>query len=176
MDPNKSSAKVPSKTIGTKQDIKYEERVAVRAIVQNDNNQIIIIHAKRDNYYKLPGGGIEANEDHVVAVRREVLEETGCLVDIEGECIGVVKEWRNDLHQFSYCYVGKLVEDTGAVELTQEELGNGLRHEWIGVGKVVERMKNVEPTFELGRCIGERDGWIVGIFLGGGKGEMEGGI
>ena len=158
-----------SKTIGTQQNIKYQERLAVRAIVKNDKNEIIIIHAKKENYYKLPGGGIEGNEDHATAVQREILEETGCVVRMEGECIGVVEEWRIGLHQFSHCYVATLVEDTGKTALTEEEMGDGLVHEWVDFGRVLEVMKGVEPGSELGRFIQERDIFFVEVFAGLGR-------
>lgn len=165
MNPNASLTGTPSKTIGTKQNIKYEERLAVRVIAKNDRDQILIIHAKKDSYYKLPGGGIEANEDHIIAAKREALEETGCIVVVEGSCIGEVEEWRNDLHQFSYCYVGKLVDDTGVIELTEEEVEDGLKHEWMSIGTALGKMKSAEPTSELGRYIQERDIFFVETFV-----------
>lgn len=40
---------------------------------------------KKDKYYKLPGDGIEADEGHSVAAVREAMEETGCIVKVDGE-------------------------------------------------------------------------------------------
>jgi len=159
-----SATEKPSKTIGNRKDTRYEERRSVRVIAKNVKNEMIIMYAKRDNYYKLPGGGIEAKEDHCIAARRESLEETGCEVKIEGDYIAVVEEWRNDLHQLSYCYVATLVDDTGAPELTEEEMSDGLQHEWVSVATALERMKAVQPTSELARFIKERDIFFVETF------------
>jgi ADP-ribose pyrophosphatase YjhB (NUDIX family) len=35
---------------------------------------------QRDNYYKLPRGGIDPGEDHATAIHREFAEETGGVV------------------------------------------------------------------------------------------------
>lgn len=160
-----STSKTPSKRIGIeKEDVDYIERLAVRAITKNEKDEIIIIYAKKDNYYKLPGGGIEADEDHKIAILREALEETGCEVHVTGDCIAEVEEWRNDLHQISYCYESKLVRDTGVLELTRDEVGDGLQHEWASISAALERMKAAQPTSELGRFIKERDIFFVETF------------
>ena len=129
--------------------------------------------ASKDNYYKLPGGGVEDGEDHIKATEREVKEETGCSVEIDGTrgVVGGTEEWRGGLHQWSFCYRGVVVDGAGGrVELTEEEVEDGLGHEWIGVGEVVAVMAGVRPTSELGRFIRERDLFLVGVGLGLGSG------
>jgi len=140
------AVKAPSKVIGIKSDINYVDRHAVRVITKNDDDGIIIIHVAKGNYYKLPGGGIEADEDHSMAAQREVMEETGCRVRLDGECIANVEEWRNNLHQISYCYVVHLIKDTGVPELTEQEKADGLQHEWISINAALEKMKAIQPT------------------------------
>jgi 8-oxo-dGTP diphosphatase len=151
------------KVIGTKKNISYIERQAVRLVISNSKNQIII-HARKENYYKLPGGGIEAGEDGRVAGEREAMEETGCKVEIDGDCIATTKEWRNDLHRISYCYRARTIEDIGAPELTEEEVADGLRHEWVEVEEAMEKMKGCEPTSVLGEFIRERDYYFVEVY------------
>ena len=43
-------------------------------------NKLSVIYSRRDKYCKLPGGGIEAGEDNISAMIREVREETGLTV------------------------------------------------------------------------------------------------
>ncbi|KAK6330806.1 hypothetical protein TWF718_003005 [Orbilia javanica] len=159
---------VPSRTIGIKaDDIEYQDRLAVRVIVQREeSDKIIIIHVKKGNYYKLPGGGVEGDEDYQLAATREVLEETGCKASIETECIGAVEEWRNDLHQISYCYVGSVTDDSGRPELTEDEVLDGLVHEWAPVHEALHKMKGIKPTSELGLYIQKRDTFLLETFLG----------
>ncbi|KUJ24632.1 uncharacterized protein LY89DRAFT_26119 [Mollisia scopiformis] len=146
--------------------VTYVERTAVRAILQNPlNKRLAIIHVKKGNYYKLPGGGIEPNEDHSIAVAREILEETGCMISMDiGTCLATCEEYRNDLHQISYCYVTKMIEDTGRPELTELEASEGLSHRWVSVNEAMEVMQDSVPTSELGKFIKERDLFFVEKF------------
>lgn len=58
-------------------------RVAV-ALVQEDA-LLLVRHQKRDrSYWLLPGGGLEFGESLQEAAHREVLEETGIQVQVEG--------------------------------------------------------------------------------------------
>jgi len=153
----------PSKVIGTKQaDLRYVDRNAVRVIVCNPSQEIIILYASKDGYYKLPGGGVEADEDHRISGEREAMEETGCKTVMDAECIATSEEWRNDLHQISYCYRARLVEETGRTELMDDELADGLGSDgWMGVELGLEKMRACQPTSELGCFIKERDLFFV---------------
>ena len=140
----------PSTVIGTKPEaVKYVDRSAVSLIIQNDKSEVIIIHVSKGRNYKLPGGGVEVDEDHVLAAHREAMEETGCKVQLDEKCIATIEEWRNDLHQISYYSTTKLVKDIGASALTDEETAEGLRHEWVPVKSALPKMKEILPTSEL---------------------------
>lgn len=56
--------------------INYTKRKGAYVIVKQDNDKIII--ASEDNKYFLIGGGIEPEESEEEALKREVIEETGC--------------------------------------------------------------------------------------------------
>lgn len=65
--------------------------------------------------------------------------------------------------------------------LTEQEVDEGLEHEWVGVGEAVERMQvgsceaGTGMETEVGRFVGERDAWFVERFLEVVKGGKEGG-
>jgi 8-oxo-dGTP pyrophosphatase MutT (NUDIX family) len=169
------TTKIPSKVLGTKlPDITYRERLAVRLIIKNDENEIAIIYAKNGDYYKLPGGGIEGDENHSDAAQREAMEETGCRVTVEDTCFAEVEEWRDGLHQFSYCYRSHLVEDTGASDLTASEIDDGLQHEWVPIDAALDKMKNAFPTSNFGNSVKERDIFFVETYIKSTKSPAQG--
>jgi 8-oxo-dGTP pyrophosphatase MutT (NUDIX family) len=153
----------PPKVIGTEQaGVSYTDRHAVRVVAFDREGKVAIIHAKRDNYYKLPGGGIDPDEDHETAVKREFAEETGGLIKLrDGGCVATTKEFRNDLRQVSYCYCADLVDDSGKPSLTEDEVADGLSHQWMSVEEAKRVMAEAEPTSELGRYIKQRDMYLL---------------
>ncbi len=54
-------------------------RPAVRGLVIDHDNFILMVRLVFDNgaFWVLPGGGIDADEDHFTALHRELAEETG---------------------------------------------------------------------------------------------------
>ena len=56
-------------------------RVACRAIIIKDN-KLAMIKGKKFNELKFPGGGLEQDETHLECLMREVVEETGLIIDV----------------------------------------------------------------------------------------------
>jgi 8-oxo-dGTP diphosphatase len=175
-----------SLTLGSPaKDTTYETRTAVRCIIIN-NDQICIIHVKKGtyvpmigsksgisltrrpqgNYYKLPGGGVEPEDPNdEVACQREALEETGCEVIVRPGMIAQTIEYRGTLHQESHAYVCTVRNDTGRVELTDLEASEGLAHLWCSIAEALQKMKDVEPSTELGEFIKKRDVFLLETYL-----------
>lgn len=101
-------------------------RLGARGIVIREDGKIAIFNKRNRNEYKLPGGGIEGEEEPEIAFKREVLEETGCEVEII-ECLGTTEEYKslNNFKQISYVFVGKVLKDTKQLNLTQKEKDEG---------------------------------------------------
>jgi ADP-ribose pyrophosphatase YjhB (NUDIX family) len=66
-------------------------KVAVSALVRDDQGRILMIHRTDNGKYSIPGGGLEAGETVSNAVVREVKEETGIDVEVTG-MIGVFSD------------------------------------------------------------------------------------
>lgn len=123
----------------------------------DENKLIPVLFVSRHNYHKIPGGGIEKSEDKTQALTREVLEETGCEVEISGE-IGEVNEYRSrwNLFQTSYCYIGKIIKK-GEASFTKDERKNGFQLLWLSLDEAIEKFKNDKPNDYEGKFINERD-------------------
>ncbi len=105
-------------------------RQAARCILLNDKDEVALVYFGRDNFYKLPGGGIDEGERVVDALRREVREETGYeITDIEE--LGIVEENRYycGMHQVSYCYTARATMQ-GELAPTAEEVAAGVEVRW----------------------------------------------
>ncbi len=118
-------------------------RMASRGIVINKDGKIAVMHKRLKNEYKLPGGGMEGPEEKEKAFLREVLEETGCHVEII-EFLGTVEEERTqkNFKQISYVYVAKVTEDTNTFHLTKKEEKEGMELLWMELGDAMDKVTN----------------------------------
>ena len=57
--------------------VTYTRRIGVYAILPRDGDLLVTFQGEPDNELQLPGGGGDPGEQHVRALHREVLEETG---------------------------------------------------------------------------------------------------
>ena len=120
-------------------------RYGTRGIIFNDKNEIAILNKTNKNEYKLIGGGIEENEDPIIAFKREVLEETGCKVEIDA-CLGIIKEEKSqdNFMQTSYVYVAHVVEDTNHLNLTEDEIDDNATLLWLSIDDAIDKIKSCE--------------------------------
>lgn len=129
----------------------YALREAARAVVVDDENSIALLHVKNGDYYKLPGGGIEENEDVPDALKRELLEEIGCHAEIVTN-LGTVREFRFywNLEQLSYTYIARTIGEKGQPNFTQKEMDDGFEVVWADsiqqAIELLERSANHEQS------------------------------
>ena len=149
-------------------------RLSVRAIVFSSDGKIALLNKTKKNQYKLPGGGVENGEKLEDALRREILEETGCKIDIVGE-IGIIREKRShdNFIQESTIYLAKVNDDTQKLNLTQREKDEGGRLIWKLPKDSLELIKSSfnklkESKYESiyhSRFVAKRDQYILEYFL-----------
>lgn len=136
----------------------YRVRKASRAIILNDSNQIALLYVSKNNYHKLPGGGIEKDENIAYALKREAAEEAGVEIDIIRE-VGTIIEYRDkfDQLQISYCFIAKVNKKLGNMSFTEDELVLGFQLKWVTIEEAVELVKNDKPKDYAGKFIQKRD-------------------
>lgn len=111
-------------------------RPSARAIIIKDG-KIAMVHSKKYNYYKLPGGGIEAAESMEDALIREVLEETGlCVIKNSiqeyGQVHRVQKGIKEDIFiQDNYYFLCCVKEDLEQQNLDKYEAEAGFTLEFL---------------------------------------------
>lgn len=69
-------------------------RKAVRAVIMK-NGQLLMLRTIHGDF-KFPGGGVKKEEEDTVALKREVMEETGFGLSQVGACLGRVLERKED--------------------------------------------------------------------------------
>lgn len=141
-------------------DTLYKIRKAARAVVLNKDNKIAILYVSKDNYHKLPGGGVEENENIIEALNREILEEVGANIKVLKE-VGVIIEYRKLRKpyqlQISYCYIAKVDGDIVRPSFTDNEIKDGFKLKWVDLEQAIELLKQDKPSSHLGKYIKQRD-------------------
>ena len=99
------------------------ERVGCRGIVIEDG-KLLVSREEKTGIVMLPGGGLEEGESLKECCRRELLEETGYIVDV-GECFLELDEFYGNCKWIGYYFI---CEKTGEGErrLTEEESRLGM--------------------------------------------------
>ncbi|MCX6822874.1 MAG: NUDIX domain-containing protein [candidate division SR1 bacterium] len=118
-------------------------RTACRGIVLDKDNLMPLLFVGNDNYHKLPGGGMEDNEDKIMAFKREVIEETGCEIE-DIEEIGNVIEKDSTWEQTSYCYIGKIIKK-GNHKFTPGEKNKGYVIKWVSIPEALSLIEKDSP-------------------------------
>lgn len=118
-------------------------RRTVRTILKNEEAKIALMFMAKHQVYIFPGGGVEDGESLEEALRREILEETGCSCRIIKE-MGYIYENRGalDYTQESFYYVTEKIGEQVDVKLTKDEKDNMTSYNWYSIEEAHERLLN----------------------------------
>lgn len=133
-------------------------RITARAIIKRRDGRYAVMYSDKYRLYSLPGGGVEDGENLLSALKREVLEETGCLCDQIDE-LGYVTENRGSLDytQINYYFV-VLTGSTGVNPcFTDTERDNRTEVQWHTFEKMVSLITDQKFERVQGKYLRARD-------------------
>jgi len=126
----------------------YSVRPSARAVLMDGSSCIALMHVVSDNYYKLPGGGVDEGEDTETGLKRELLEEVGASeVEVISE-IGQVDEYRDQLNRKSehYGYIVRLIGPIVEPARTEEEIREGYETVWAkDIDEAIKLVSSGDP-------------------------------
>lgn len=139
---------------------KKKVRESCRAVVFDDKGLIPIIFMSKKNYHKLPGGWVEWSEDKIETLKRELLEEAWCNIEVTKE-MWIVSEWNSTEENISYCYVWKVLNKWFEKNLTTEEIERWLELKRMNIDEAISTLEKDMPNDPYGYRILERDLFIL---------------
>lgn len=138
--------------LGTLDNKSIYTRLATRSIATQDRS-ILLLYTERYEDYSLPGGGLEANEDQIQGMIRELQEETGAQGIRNIKPFGIYEEYRpwykpdfDVQHIISYCYTCDVDTELGTSHLESYEIKNGMNALWVNID---EAIKHNQATLAL---------------------------
>ena len=81
--------------------------LGARAIILNNDNQILLVKHTYQPHWHLPGGGIKKGESVKTAVLRELKEEVGLITNEEPQLFGIYFHKCFDVYDYPIIYVIK---------------------------------------------------------------------
>ena len=128
-------------------------RNSARSIIIS-GERLAMIHSKKYDYYKFPGGGIEQGEDPIDAMIRETREESGLVVKPEtveeyGYVHRIQKSGMDDTECFiqdNYYYLCEVEEETLSQCLDNYESEENYALEYVEPQLVISKNRNVAQS------------------------------
>ncbi|RKR12465.1 NUDIX domain-containing protein [Maribacter vaceletii] len=142
-------------------------RLATRSIAMKGET-ILLLYTRRYNDYSLPGGGLEAGEDKIKGMIRELIEETGAKDIRNITPFGVYEEYRpwnkpnyDVQHMISYCYKCDINQELGTPNMEKYETNNGMTPLWINVNDAIKHNEKILATGDKKGMSIERETFLL---------------
>lgn len=117
----------------------YQSRFGVYGIVSRTPNEICLVQAP-NGAFLLPGGEIEAGENHEKALLRELREELGASAEI-GHFLGQADEYFYSSHRDKYFYNPAYIYETKKVSFDNAPLEDFNKIFWFDPETAIIKLK-----------------------------------
>ena len=135
-----------------------ENKIRIRAVgVCKNNNKILLHRSELDDFWSLPGGGVNYNEKSHETLKREMLEELNAEIEVKDLLFTAENffEWQNDKYHaielfFEMNFINKskniyeLTEFTGGDEFIKGK-NVKLFFKWFDINEI--KNENIKPVF-----------------------------
>lgn len=134
-------------------------RAARTVIVDESSNKIAILEVKGGEYHKIPGGGVEGEEELEETALREAIEE--CASDVEiitklGEIEFESPESGGQINH-SVCFLARKVKEHKMTGFTEEEQKDNFNLLWLSFDEAISLFKNVKSKIQFEQNMNNRD-------------------
>ncbi|MGT2911722.1 NUDIX hydrolase [Streptococcus cameli] len=120
--------------------IAYQNRYGVYAVIPNaGKTEIILVQAPNGAWF-LPGGEIEAGEDHLSALERELIEELGFTAQI-GHYYGQADEYFYSRHRDTHYYNPAYLYEVTSFEEIDKPLEDFNQLAWFPIEEAIDKLK-----------------------------------
>ncbi len=132
-------------TIGGEPEGKVFVRPSARCVAMREG-KVAMVYSRKYNYYKFPGGGIEAGESRIDALIRETAEEAGLVIKRDtvrelGYVRRVQESWRPTEDYFvqdNFYYLCEVEDEAVPQALCGYESDEGFTLEWVEPDRAIE--------------------------------------
>ncbi len=144
-------------------DVSLDESRSARAIVIDDDKNIALINVRNRNYYMLPGGRADFDdESYEVIARREVKEEVGVdIADVKPCCMTNEYRYKRAIKKVSQCFIARVDGEKGKTEFTQKEIHRGFELVWVKPEKALDLITASKPEDYTGPFNNARDTYFL---------------
>lgn len=132
-------------------DIEPEWRVSAYAVVRDETGKVLMVQPTWNDFWELPGGGIEKAETLRAGVVRECYEETGYRIEVDEQPFYVAdrnfcntnRERERYFKSVILVYRGRLVNEERNLDALNQEMDEITKVEWVDVQTLTEG--NTQP-------------------------------
>lgn len=146
-------------------------RLATRSIALHGSS-ILLLYTERYEDYSLPGGGLDAGENKVEGMIRELIEETGAQNIKNIETFGSYEEYRpwhkpdyDIQHMISYCYTCNINKELGESNMESYETNNGMKAIWVDIHEAIKHNKKTIDTSDKKGMSIERETFLLELIV-----------
>ena len=118
----------------------YQTRYGVYAVIPNQKKTKIILVQAPNGAWFLPGGEIEAGEDHYSALERELIEELGFTATL-GQYYGQADEYFYSSHRDTYYYNPAYIYEVVDFSKIGKPLEDFNNLAWFPIDEAIAKLK-----------------------------------